>query len=128
VLIARVGGGRRADLRKARAAMPFRLRDPGGHAVQAHRLPSDLDLQAGAWRLHADHGRIYVERSVPTLLTDFPTEQQSPICADGSSRLIGTRAVPPKRRQRKSTPATAIRAGIGVNRRREIITGEFRSA
>jgi hypothetical protein len=69
-----------------------------------------------------------VERSVPTLLTDFPTEQQSPICADGSSRLIGTRAVPPKRRQRKSTPATAIRAGIGVNRRREIITGEFRSA
>jgi len=66
---------------------------------------------------------------VPTLLTDFLTRAAvAPSCAGGSSRLIGTHAAPPKRRERKSTLATAIKAGIGVNRRREIITGEFRSA
>ena len=51
-------------------------------------------------------------------LADF-SRSSRPICAGGSSRLIGTRAAP---------VATAIKAGIGVNRRREIITGAFRSA
>jgi hypothetical protein len=59
-------------------------------------------------------------------LADF-SRSSRPICAGGSSRLIGARAA--------NTPAGKANArgsdqgcGIGVNRRREIITREFRSA
>jgi hypothetical protein len=37
-------------------------------------------------------------------------DQFAASCLGGSSRLIGARAAPPKRRQRKSTLATAIEA------------------
>jgi hypothetical protein len=57
---------------------------------------------------------------VPALLADFLNPR--------SSRLIGARAAPPKRRQRKSTLAARSRLRIGVKRGREIIAGEFRSA
>jgi hypothetical protein len=46
---------------------------PGRSRSASSQAASDLDLQAGAWRLYADRGRIYVEPSVPTLLTDFLT-------------------------------------------------------
>jgi hypothetical protein len=57
---------------------------------------------------------------VPALLTDFLNPR--------SSRLIGARAAPPKRRQRVNARGSDKGCGIGVNRRREIITGAFRSA
>jgi len=57
---------------------------------------------------------------VPAPLTDFLNPS--------SSRLIGARAAPPKRRQRKSTLAAAIKAADRRETGREIITGEFRSA
>src|SRR5450631_1529378 len=69
----------RGDRRRLRAAASgpeicrFRLRDravtqcklTGGHPT--------LIFRRGAWRLHADRGRIYAEPSVPTLLADFLT-------------------------------------------------------
>jgi hypothetical protein len=46
-----------------------------------------------------------------TLLADFLTRAAvAPICAGGSSRLMGARAAPSKCRQRKSTLAAAIKA------------------
>ena len=45
------------------------------------------------------------------LLADFLTRiEVAPICASGSSRLIGARAAPPKRWQRRPTLVAPIKA------------------